>query len=96
MEDLQDALATYVEVLGSSAERTRRAEDRTRYFQHLAVAAQMFAAIRRDPSLRELYRLISDEEASFGRDFLSGDEGSAAETAFVTFASKARARVAAT
>lgn len=96
MEDLLDALATYVEVLSSSAEGTRRAEDRTRYSQHLAAAARMFAAIRRDPSLHGLYRLIGEEEASFGRDFLSGDEGSTAETAFVTFASKARARVAAT
>lgn len=92
MEDLQDALAEYVEILGSCAARTRRAEDRSRYAQHLAAAARMFAAIRRDPSLRELHRLIADETASFGRDFLSGDEGSAAETAFVAFVSKARAR----
>jgi hypothetical protein len=96
MKDLQDALAVYVEVLGSCAERTRRAEDRSRYAQHLAAAALMFAAMLRDPSLRQLYRLIADEEASFGRDFLSGDEGDVAETAFVTFASKARARAAAT
>ncbi len=89
MQDLQSSLAEYIEILSRSAKATTRAEDRRRYTEHLAAAAEMFAAIRRDSSLRAFCGLLTDESASFGRDFLSGEEGAAAEAAFAAFAAKA-------
>jgi hypothetical protein len=86
LPDLEAALATYVDVLCRSAERTNRAEDRPRYQSHLAEAARMFKAIKHDRSLAGLQAIVRRERHSFGWSFLSGQEGDQAEAAFNAFA----------
>ncbi|MFA6292176.1 MAG: hypothetical protein WC637_10360 [Victivallales bacterium] len=83
----EKALADYVSVLEQSAKETHRAEDRTRYQQHLASAALMFAAIVKDNSISKLKDLVADERRSYGWDFLSEPAGEAAEKSFHAFAS---------
>ncbi len=80
------ALADYIAVLESSSASTSRAEDRSRYQQHLASAALMFVALEKQRSIEKLKELVATETRSFGWDFLDGPEGDAAESAFVAFA----------
>jgi hypothetical protein len=80
------ALAEYVAILGKSAADTKWANDRPLYQRHLAEAALMFVAIEKDESLEKLRSLVSLERHTYGTGFLSGDEGSAAESAFNKFA----------
>jgi|GEM_PF-5610513 len=86
MEHVKRALADYIAVLDTSAANTHRAEDRGRYQQHLAAAALMYAALEKDRSIDKLKALVASERHSFGRDYLDGSEGKAAETAFNDFA----------
>ncbi len=86
MESYKAALADYIAVLEKSASETNRAEDRSRYQQHLASAALMYAAIAKHGSLEALWQLASSERRSYGWSFLSGPPGEAAETAFDQFA----------
>ncbi len=86
MESYKAALADYIAVLEQSASETNRAEDRSRYQQHLASAALMYAAIAKHCSLEGLRQLVASERRSYGWSFLSGPPGEAAETAFDQFA----------
>ena len=86
MECHKAALADYIAVLEKSARETDRAEDRSRYQQHLASAALMYAAIAKQCSLEGLRELVASERHSYGWSFLSGPPGEAAETAFDQFA----------
>jgi hypothetical protein len=86
MSKVLDQLAEYIDVLGASADTTRRAEDRPLYDRHLAAAARMFVAAHRDPKGADLRRLVEDERRAFGWSFVSGDEGNRAESAFNVFA----------
>ncbi len=86
MESYKAALADYIAVLERSASETNRAEDRSRYQQHLASAALMYAAISKHCSLEGLRQLVASERRSYGWSFLSGPPGAAAETAFDRFA----------
>ncbi len=92
LTDLETALATYVNELCKSADRTHRAEDRPRYQAHLAEAARMFRALRYERSLSELQSIVASERRNYGWSFLSDDEGSRAESAFDTFATLVKER----
>ena len=81
-----DALAKYIEVLAASARETTTASDRPRYRDHLAAAAEMFAAIQLESSSLELKRRIESEKRSYGVGYLSGVCGADATAAFVALA----------
>lgn len=85
-------LAAYIAVLGSGAEQTSRAEDRTTYRQHLAAAALMFASLHRG-DLKGFKALLASERCAYGWGFLAGDCGAAAEAAWTRFAELAEAHV---
>ena len=85
-DELKTALANYIASLETSAVRTRRAEDRVRYEQHLASAAIMFATIEKQRSIDKIKDVVASERRSYGWDYLSGPEGKAAESAFDAFA----------
>lgn len=78
-------LATYIAALSSALERTHRAEDRSRYRDHLATAALVFERLQQG-DLVSAKQLLSDERRSFGWDFLDGEAGASAESAFSRFA----------
>jgi trehalose-6-phosphate synthase len=86
MKKYEKALADYASVLEQSAIETHRAEDRIRYQQHLAAAAQMFVAIVKEKSIIKLKELVAAERRSYGWDYLSEPAGEAAEKAFHIFA----------
>lgn len=86
MATLINALAQYIEVLSRSAQATTRAEDRSTYTSHLAAAAEIFVCLH-SGRLSEAKILVSDQRRAYGWGYLSGDEGSAATTAFDRFAS---------
>ena len=86
MDSYKSALAQYVSVLERSGAGTTRAEDRSRYQQHLASAALMFCAIQEHQSVEKLRELVAAERHSYGWDFLDGPAGKAAESAFHRFA----------
>ena len=81
-DELKSALAEYIDVLEKSASRTHRAEDRSRYQQHLASAVLMFAALEKHRSIEKLKKVLASERRSYGWDYLDGPEGEAAESAF--------------
>jgi hypothetical protein len=83
--NLLDALAEYVNVLSTSMERTRRAEDRSVYVQHLAAAALIFQSLQQS-NLAKACELVAIEQQAFGRSFLDGEEGRDAEAAFARLA----------
>jgi hypothetical protein len=74
-----------VAVLGNAERSTTRAEDRTRYRNHLAAAALIFECLHRDDMV-SAKALVANERRSFGWDFLDGDAGATAEAAFSNFA----------
>ena len=78
-------LAAYVAVLANALRKTRRAEDRSRYRDHLATAALVFERLQQG-DLVSAKQLIAEERRSFGWDYLDGDDGAAAESAFSRFA----------
>ena len=86
MQKLKGALADYIAVLDTSATKTKRAEDRVRYQQHLAAAALMYVALEKHRSLEKLKELVASERHSYGWDYLDGPPGEAAEAAFDAFA----------
>jgi len=83
------ALDTYIATLTTSSERTRRAEDRSHYRDHLANAALLFHLLHCG-DIVGVRKLVSTEQRSYGKDYLSGDEGAAAEAAFAAFAAFTR------
>ena len=83
---LRSALTEYVSVLESSLDDTHQAEDRSRYRDHLAAAARMFIAIEKHDSINKLKQLVATEHRSYGWDYLAGDSGDRAESAFNQFA----------
>ena len=87
MRDLEDALATYLQVLSESAAQTHRAEDRPRYQSHLAHGARMFAALRGKTPVESIKAIVAAERHSYGWSHLSDDAGKRAEAAFNHFAS---------
>lgn len=86
MKTIETSLAEYVEILADSLDNTKYTNDRAVYEKHLAVAARMFLAIRRDNGTEELRELVEQERRSFGWSYLSGEEGVKAEKAFNSFA----------
>ncbi len=78
-------LAAYVAALAHAERNTRRAEDRTRYRNHLAMAALIFECLHRG-DLVSAKTFVSEERRSFGWDYLDGDAGATAESAFKSFA----------
>jgi hypothetical protein len=83
-KNLLNDLAEYVGVLSASLEGTRRAEDRSAYVSHLSASALIFQSLVKSdmPTARE--RLMAEQEA-YGRSYLDGNEGKAAEAAFARF-----------
>ena len=82
---LQDALSEYISVLANSADETTRANDRTLYDRHLAEAARMFAFLRVG-DIAGARECVAKERQAFGRAFLAGAQGEAAESAWNRFA----------
>ena len=78
-------LAAYVAALANAERNTNRAEDRTRYKNHLAAAALIFECLHRG-DLVAAKAFVSEERRSFGWGYLDGDAGATAESAFSTFA----------
>ena len=78
-------LATYVAVLADALRTTRRAEDRSRYRDHLATAALVFERLQQGDVV-SAKRLIAEERRSFGWDYLDCDTGATVESAFSRFA----------
>lgn len=78
-------LATYVAVLAEAERTTSRAEDRSRYRNHLATAALVFERFHRD-DLVSAKALVAEERRSFGWDYLDGDAGATVEAAFSNLA----------
>jgi hypothetical protein len=64
---------------------TRRAEDRSRYRDHLAAAALVFERLQQGDVV-SAKQLIAEERRSFGWDYLDGDASAAAESAFSSYA----------
>ncbi len=87
IEVIRVALAAYVTVLAKSADDTDRAEDRVTYEQHLANSARIFLALESSNPKETMLQLVRDEQRFYGVGFLSGEVGSAAETAFTEYAS---------
>lgn len=83
--NLFDDLAEYVNVLSTSMEKTRRAEDRSAYLRHLAAAALIFQRLQQS-NLPEAREQVLAEQQAYGRSFLDGEEGKTAEAAFTRFA----------
>ena len=82
MPDTKRELASYIRALSSSAAGTSRAEDRAAYTQHLAAAALLFEILHTGADGAQVEKWIGEEQRNFGVSFLSGPEGSSAETAF--------------
>ena len=82
--NLLDALADYVKVLSTSMEKTTRAEDRSAYLRHLAAAALIFQSLNHS-NLFKASEHVEAEQQDYGRSFLDGEEGKAAEAAFTRF-----------
>jgi hypothetical protein len=78
-------VATYIAALSNAAKKTRRAEDRSRYRDHLAIAALMFERLQQGDFV-SAKQLVADERRSFGWDSLDGEAGANAESAFSSFA----------
>jgi hypothetical protein len=76
------AATRYVDALSSSLDSTREAGDRARYQEHLAQAARLVSILDRGAE-EQLAKWIDAEEHSYGWSYLAGDEGDAAERAFV-------------
>lgn len=76
-----DQLADYIDSLCRALNETRRAEDRSLYVAHLAAAAMMFRAVHASDK-DGLAEVLNQEEANFGRAFLSGSSGEMVEKAF--------------
>lgn len=85
-EKILDALAQYVDALSASARNTHHAEDRSMYTSHLAAAARIFSCLH-SGRLDSAWEIASEQDRHYGVNFLSGDEGAAATTAFSRFAS---------
>jgi len=79
--DLLNDLAHYVGVLSKSLEGTKRAEDRSAYTSHLAEAAVIFRYLMKSDFSMARERIQAEEQA-YGRSFLDGETGQAADTAF--------------
>jgi hypothetical protein len=82
--DLLDDLAEYINVLATSMEKTKYAQDRSVYLGHLAAAALIFKSLQ-SSNFRQARQQIADEQRNFGWSFLSGEEGSTAEATFARF-----------
>ena len=80
-----DALARYIEVLAAASRETTTAGDRPRYRDHLAAAAEMFAAMHFEGPSSKLKQLTESETRSYGLGYLSEDCGDRANSAFVAF-----------
>ena len=83
--NLLDDLAEYVSVVSTSMDKTKRAEDRSAYVQHLAAAALIFQSLQQS-NLPKALEEVAAEQQAFGRSFLDGEEGTATEAAFTRLA----------
>ena len=80
---LLEALPEYVRLLERAAATTARAEDRSKYRDHLAEAARMLAAVSgTSPDWTKLREILVDEERAFGWSYLSDSIGAEVEAAF--------------
>ena len=73
----------YIRVLGRSLDSTTRAEDRVIYTQLLAAAARLTAMLEEGASRDAIEGWMQAERERYGRGYLSGTEGEAAEASFV-------------
>jgi len=82
--ELLDDLAEYIGVLSASLEKTKHTQDRSAYERHLAAAASIFQSLRQS-NFEQARQQVASEKRIFGWSFLPGEEGKAAEAAFVRF-----------
>ncbi len=85
--ELLNALAEYVATLSRSAGETHRAEDRSAYTAHLAVAAEIFACLQTNRVAEAKY-IVKSQNRAYGIGYLSGSEGNASTSAFAKFSAK--------
>ena len=86
MQKITDALAEYIKVVSDSLNETSHAADRLCYVKHLAEAAVIFSLVHRGASCGEVEAKVRQEQRIYGRGYLSGSEGAAAEAAFAALA----------
>jgi hypothetical protein len=77
------AIAEYIRALAQSLDSTTHAGDRSMYQTHLASAARLVALIDEGADDVDVRRWFDAEQHGHGWSYLSGDEGEAAEAAFV-------------
>jgi hypothetical protein len=77
-------LAGYVSAL-SNGMRVAPEHEKVRYRDHLVAAALLLGSLWTDNAV-ETKRLITEERRFFGWDFLTGESGSLAESAFARLA----------
>jgi hypothetical protein len=82
--DLLGHLAEYINVLAARLKSTKHPQDRSAYERHLAAAALIRESLRQS-NFEQARQHIASEERNFGWSFLPGEEGNAAEAAFVRF-----------
>jgi hypothetical protein len=82
MHEILEHIADYINVLARSHDSTTQANDRSAYTKHLAEAARWVGMVKQGCSIEELQKRMSEEQASFGRAFLSDVEGENSESAF--------------
>ncbi len=82
--DLLNNLAEYISVLSASLEKANNVQDRSVYERHLAAAASIRQSLRQS-DFHQASQQVANEERNFGWSFLPGEEGKAAEAAFMRF-----------
>jgi hypothetical protein len=82
--DLLNDIAEYISVLSASLEKANSVQDRSAYERHLAAAASIRESLRQC-NFQQARQQVASEERDFGWSFLPGEEGRAAESAFVHF-----------
>jgi hypothetical protein len=90
---LLEGLREYVQLLERAAATTTRAEDRSKYRDHLAEAARMLAAVTgTNPDWTKVREILLGEERAFGWSYLSDSIGAEVEAAFSRLRSLAQGK----
>lgn len=86
MKEIETALVAYASALAECSRSTHHAANRPRYERHLAQVALMFLGLHGKNPREDLKTIVKGERHSFGWDFMEGEDGKIAESAFDSFA----------